>query len=1080
MKKFSIFIFCCLIAVASIHTLTQSHFFKKKMFAILNEKLNNSGIDVKIQNIESTYPEIILDLVTLDTANFVLQAKKIKAEISLLSLLKGKIVLSYLNIEDLDWQHQIKSNTEVSIKSINTSPSEFDIWIENLHISQVKVFDKTLGSLNGEIELKQSSEIPFNLKISGLAQLNSFILKDQESYNFSILITKNNYNSYQIDQFLINNDWVKIETIGSLHEDFSLEKAKIQIQTSYLKELSDLDIAGKLFATIELNGDNQTVNIQSRIPNLQIGNLSFTEVKTSLVGTINDAKLLGNLSLSAIYLNEKWDLATTVTGSSNSLNFPQIELSSSAGTILGLLEIKEKWILCKGDFSFNDLHKIYISCFGSAQGAFSFIKDKSSSSADFDCKIQNLFLGNFSSDNVLIYSQFQNPFDEKPLGTINCDFGHAKWNDLAFESALFETTLQEASSPFTLVAKGQWKHPLEIEMVGNFDNNKDQIQIVIASLIGSFYNHPLRLEKPCDIKIQDSSLAISPLELKLQKGMLNFSFKQNDSSIQTALKIVNFPCDFLSLNPLDIPVDGEFNLDASLSGSDSNLSGKCSATIQNLEMDVFSQTDPIEGFIALDASFSKNLLNGKFKFDVRQIPLMNFSFSIPIDLKILPFNYKILKEEPFFVRTYISGYLEDLLDFFDLGTNRIEGKCVCDLEFFNTINNPKTSGGLELFNGFYQNYYTGIELNNIYAKLQAHKNSLFLTQFSAFDIYKRNSITAKGKMDLNWDKLFPYNFNIDLNRFAFNGLDLATVDLSGKLDLKGDFAAGSLTGNLIINEGDILIPNKLPNLPPDLQVNYINAKKPLIEKAIKTSVNNPIELDITCSADDSIFISGFGVDSEWKGNLKIQGNTNDPKFIGQVDLIKGKFSFSGRNFILQKGSLRFTEKNQKTPFISVTGSINVKDVEILASINGPINNPQITFQSSPPMPLGSIASYLLFGQDIAEISSPQALELASALASVSGHSPSFFEETKKSLGVDRIQIITVADPSTESGEKMAIQVGKYVQEDVLVSYSQAAEYSAGDISIEITFKGGTSFVLESDQADEQKQGKFTFKWSKTY
>ncbi len=168
------------------------------------------------------------------------------------------------------------------------------------------------------------------------------------------------------------------------------------------------------------------------------------------------------------------------------------------------------------------------------------------------------------------------------------------------------------------------------------------------------------------------------------------------------------------------------------------------------------------------------------------------------------------------------------------------------------------------------------------------------------------------------------------------------------------------------------------------------------------------------------------------------------------------------------------------PQLNLSAEIQIKDVLVTAHLKGPLNNPQISLQSTPPLPLGTIMAYLLFGRDLTEISSVQALQLAGSVASLVGEGPSIIEETKKSLGLDRIQMITVPSTTSESGETIALQVGKYVTEGVLVSYSQAAENAAGNISVEVEMQGNLSFILESDQADEQKQGKFTLRWARTY
>jgi translocation and assembly module TamB len=123
-------------------------------------------------------------------------------------------------------------------------------------------------------------------------------------------------------------------------------------------------------------------------------------------------------------------------------------------------------------------------------------------------------------------------------------------------------------------------------------------------------------------------------------------------------------------------------------------------------------------------------------------------------------------------------------------------------------------------------------------------------------------------------------------------------------------------------------------------------------------------------------------------------------------------------------------------------------------------------------------AYLLFGQNLAEINSYQALQLANSLASLAGEGPDILESTRKSLGVDRLTIVTTPSDDDELSDRIALQVGKYISEGILVSFSQGAEESSTNISIEIEMKNGFVFQLESDQ--QQNQGKFTLKWNHNY
>ena len=166
------------------------------------------------------------------------------------------------------------------------------------------------------------------------------------------------------------------------------------------------------------------------------------------------------------------------------------------------------------------------------------------------------------------------------------------------------------------------------------------------------------------------------------------------------------------------------------------------------------------------------------------------------------------------------------------------------------------------------------------------------------------------------------------------------------------------------------------------------------------------------------------------------------------------------------------------PFLNLAGRMDVRDVLITARLKGPLDNPQITLQSAPPLPMGTIMSYLLFGSDMSEINSFQALQLANSLSSLAGEGPDVLETTRRSLGVDRLRILNLPSQVEGGEDTIAVQVGKYVAEGVIVSYSQGADYTSGDISIEVEIDGGLSLQLESDQAHEQ--GKFTLRWSRNY
>jgi translocation and assembly module TamB len=463
--------------------------------------------------------------------------------------------------------------------------------------------------------------------------------------------------------------------------------------------------------------------------------------------------------------------------------------------------------------------------------------------------------------------------------------------------------------------------------------------------------------------------------------------------------------------------------------------------------------------------------------NIHGTPLLKMDLQIPLQAALFPPQGHFLYDQKMQGSLFLSGRLEELLDFFDLGTHRIEGDLLCDFNLSGLLAAPRLYGSCTLSHGYYQNYWTGTELQEIEAKGWGEGNRLTLESLVAKDSQKKGSFSAKGFVELLPQKHFPFLLDLGVSRFNCATFDLITTEASGDLRIRGNLQEGALAeGSLHIVESDVTIPARIPHSLPDIQVIYKHAKAPIPE-TVKGSAY-PLHLNLFVAADDGIFISGRGLESEWKGSFHIEGTQTEPISTGKIELIQGNFFFSGRAFRLIEGSLSMN--GSAPPQINLTAAIQVKEIAITAQIQGPLNNPQIMLQSSPPLPMGTIVSYLLFGQDLAEISSAQAFVLASSIASFAGEGPGVVEKTQKSLGIDRIQLVEMKSATQDGKMITGIQVGKYIAEGVLVSYSQGAENSQGNISVEVEVRGNVSLVLESDQADEQKQGKFTLRWGHTY
>ncbi len=554
-------------------------------------------------------------------------------------------------------------------------------------------------------------------------------------------------------------------------------------------------------------------------------------------------------------------------------------------------------------------------------------------------------------------------------------------------------------------------------------------QLTVQEWKGTIAEQPFELKAPTTVYLRP--LTVEPFTIQVADGSLTARKTETEMVVQSS----HLPLQLLSPN-----LSGWADIDAMYKDNKGTFQLKVHET--NL-----GATGEFEGH------FDPSNLDLKGRAALGNKPLLSVDLSR---------KNKTLSGEVTF-----QGRIEDLLDFADFGSHRLEGDAQCQFTLGGTLSKPTVSGSARLDDGFYQNYYTGTELKSIQAELIAERNKLVLTSFRA------DHVTANGEMRLGGK--YPFELHTTFVDFPCIAIDLVTAHAKGSLHIRGDKEGAVAEGDIEMLETLLSIPDHIPRPLPELQVVYKNPTKPV--SVLEGPVKNPypLQLDVHVSAPSNIWVDGRGLHSEWKGQFDVGGTYTSPQAKGNIELIQGEFSFSARTFKLSEGALSLSGQEHEMPYLNIVANTELQGVSIAARIHGPLNNPQITLQSDPPLPISSIMSYLLFGQDLSEISGFQALQLASSVASLLGQGPDVMESTRRSLGIDRLRVITSSDGDQEH---VAIEVGKYVANGVLVSFSQGAEDNSSNISVEVEIAGG--FVFQVETLQEQEQGRFTLKWKLNY
>ncbi|WP_310468127.1 translocation/assembly module TamB domain-containing protein [Sphingomonas sp.] len=292
---------------------------------------------------------------------------------------------------------------------------------------------------------------------------------------------------------------------------------------------------------------------------------------------------------------------------------------------------------------------------------------------------------------------------------------------------------------------------------------------------------------------------------------------------------------------------------------------------------------------------------------------------------------------------------------------------------------------------------------------------------------------------------------LDLDFTAAQALLLARDDIAarvtGPLKFRSDGDGGLISGNFRLNNGRFTLGRaSAAAAVPQLNVHHRGLDPAEI---IEPAELRPWKLDVKLAGGD-LDVRGLGISSRWTTDLAIGGTADAPRFRGRADLVRGDYEFAGRTFRLERGIIRFRGESPPDPLLDIRAEAQVQGLDASVRVTGTGLKPEITFASVPAMPPDELLSRILFGTSITNLSAPEAVQLASAVAALQSGSGSLdpINAVRRAVGLDRLRILP-ADIST--GQKTAVAAGKYIGRKLFVEViTDGQGYSATRAEYQIT------------------------------
>lgn len=318
------------------------------------------------------------------------------------------------------------------------------------------------------------------------------------------------------------------------------------------------------------------------------------------------------------------------------------------------------------------------------------------------------------------------------------------------------------------------------------------------------------------------------------------------------------------------------------------------------------------------------------------------------------------------------------------------------------------------------------------------------------------------------------DLEIAFNDLAYRRGDVVKTRVGGALDIDGRLTGGARIGGVLrLGETEIRVADTgLTTQGPIPPIDFIASSAAAAEtrqRAGMTATSTrrasatggtggatrvPFELDFGIVAPNQVFVRGRGVDAELGGVLRIGGTTANPVPQGRLDLIRGRLSILAQRFDLDEGSVQVL--GELDPYIRLVASTEKNGFTVSVIIEGRASEPQVSFESVPELPDDEVLALLIFGRSLSNLTAFQALELASAIATLSGRGGvGIIERLRQNFGLDDLDLTTDDEGNT------AVRFGKYISDnvytDVTVDSGGETELNLNlDLSPNLTARGGVT------------------------
>ncbi|MFL6862887.1 MAG: translocation/assembly module TamB domain-containing protein [Allosphingosinicella sp.] len=563
---------------------------------------------------------------------------------------------------------------------------------------------------------------------------------------------------------------------------------------------------------------------------------------------------------------------------------------------------------------------------------------------------------------------------------------------------------------------------------------------------GTVDRRPLQLTEPALLTREGDGWRLSPTSLAFAGGNARVSGLFGGATTEIAARLEEMPLSILDIGWPELGLGG--NASGTLNyrfGAAGEPGGDMNLRVRGL-----TRSGLVLSSRPVDIGVAARLAGGKA--GLRAVAVSDGKVIGRAQARLAPIGGRgnigeRLAAAPLFAQLRYNGPADTLWRLTGVELLDVSGPVAVGADATGTLDNPQLRGSLRADKARIESAVTGMVIENVAASGRFGGSQLVLDSFSG-TTKRGGTIGGRGQFDLGAAGGFGMDVALDAKAAQLLDRDDIKAQVTGPIRIRSARGTGSISGKVRLVAGQFRLGAATSAAAVTrLAVREVNRPP---EERPEARRLTPWRLDLDVDAPGRLTVTGLGINSEWSADLKIGGTVTDPAIEGRANLVRGSYDFAGRRFDLERGVIRFLGESPVNPVLDITAEGGVQGLNAVIRVTGRGLHPEIAFTSTPALPQDELLSRLLFGTSITNLSAPEALQLAAAVASLnsSGGYLDPINAVRAATGLDRLRIVP-ADITT--GQGTAIAAGKYFGRRVYVEVvTDARGYSATTVEFQIT------------------------------